>query len=327
MAQIQAKETEPQPANQLKFLVYGAGVIGSVYAAYLWEAGFDVTLLARGQRAEALHKNGIVLENAATGQRTVSRVPVSEHLAPTDIYDVAIIAVRMDQLASVLPFIAANHYIPTVLFMLNNPLGIQGLQQLEAQRVVLGFPGAGGTRQGEVIRYVLIRQQLTTLGEVDGRITPRVKQIAAALKQAQFPVAISHDMQGWLKTHAVFVSCITAALASVDGDSVRLGRTRANVLMMVQAIREGFRALQALGIPIAPTNLKVLFTWMPTWFAVSYWQHALQTPVGTLAIAPHANAARDEMRQVALDILKVLQSSSAPIPTFVRLMTFLNIPA
>src|SRR5450759_5887052 len=96
MAQIQAKETEPQPANQLKFLVYGAGVIGSVYAAYLWEAGFDVTLLARGQRAEALHKNGIVLENAATGQRTVSRVPVSEHLAPTDIYDVAIIAVRMD---------------------------------------------------------------------------------------------------------------------------------------------------------------------------------------------------------------------------------------
>ncbi len=327
MAQIQAKDTEPKPANQLKFLVYGAGVIGSVYAAYLWEAGFDVTLLARGQHAEALHKNGIMLENAATGQRTVRRVPVSEHLAPTDIYDVVIIAVRMDQLASVLPVIAANSHIPTVLFMVNNPSGIQGLQQLEAQRVVLGFPGAGGTREGEVIRYVLIRQQPTTLGEVDGRITPRVEQIAAAFKQAQFPVALSRDMQGWLKTHAVFVSCITAALASMDGDSVLLGRTRANVLMMVQAIREGFRALQALGIPIAPTNLKVLFTRMPRWFAVSYWQRALQTPVGTLAIAPHANAARDEMRQVALDILKVIQTSSAPIPTLVRLMTFLDIPA
>jgi hypothetical protein len=85
--------------------------------------------------------------------------------------------------------------------------------------------------------------------------------------------------------------------------------------------------LRALDIPIAPFNLKVLFTWMPRWFAVFYWQRALQTSVGTLAMAPHANAARDEMRLVAMDILKVLKTSSVPTPTLVRLLAFLDVSA
>jgi ketopantoate reductase len=71
--------------------------------------------------------------------------------------------------------IAANYQIPTVLFMLNNPAGMQRLEVLEPRRVLLGFPSVGGTRQGEVIRYIHIRQQQTTLGEVDGHTTPRLQ--------------------------------------------------------------------------------------------------------------------------------------------------------
>jgi len=43
--------------------------------------------------------------------------------------------------------------------MLNNPASLQRLAAIEPQRVVLGFPSVGGTRQGEVVRYILIRQQ------------------------------------------------------------------------------------------------------------------------------------------------------------------------
>lgn len=35
----------------MNVLVYGAGVIGSIYAARLQETGYNVTLLARGKRA------------------------------------------------------------------------------------------------------------------------------------------------------------------------------------------------------------------------------------------------------------------------------------
>lgn len=320
------KQQEPPSQLRMKILVYGAGVIGSVYAARLQEAGYNVTLLARGQRAESLRTHGILLEDARTGQCMTTPVPIIDHLAPADAYDLVLVTVRMDQVASVLPALAANHQIPTVLFLLNNPAGMPRLQVLDPQRVVLGFPGMGGTQQGEVVRYLLIRQQPTTLGEVDGLVTPRVQQIATVLRKAGFPVALSHDMQAWLKTHAVFVSCVSAALAMVGGDSVRLAHTRTSVVMMVKAIREGFAALQALGMMEMPFNLKVLFLWMPTWFAVRYWQYAFRTAVGTLAMAPHANAARDEMRQVATDMAALLRGSSVPTPTLDRLLTFLDVP-
>lgn len=311
----------------MNILVCGAGVIGSVYAARLQEAGYNVSLLARGQRAICLRTRGVLLEDASTGQRTTTQVRVVDHLAPTDVYDVALVTVRMDQLASILPSLAANHQIRTIVFMLNNPSGLQRLATIEPQRVVLGFPSVGGTREGEVVRYILIRQQPTTLGEVNGQVTPRLQQLAAAFKTAGFSVALSRDMQAWLKTHAIFVACVSAALATTEGDSVRLGHTRKNVAMMVRAIREGFKALQAQAIPISPFNLKLIFLQMPMWFAVFYWQYALRTKVGTLAIAPHANAARDEMRQVSKEILAQLQMSSVcSTPTLRHLLTFLDTP-
>ncbi len=197
------------------------------------------------------------------------------------------------------------------------------MEQLGSRRVVLGFPGIGGTREGTQVRYVHIHQQPTTLGEVDGQMTARLRRLAAMLEQAGFSTAISRSMDGWLKTHAVFISCVSAALALEGGDSVRLGQNRATVALMVSAIREGFAALQSLGVRVTPLNLKVIFSWMPRWFAVHYWQRALQTPTGTLAIASHANAAQEEMGQVAREVLVFLEPSPVPVPTLKRLLVAL----
>lgn len=196
--------------------------------------------------------------------------------------------------------------------------------KLGAERIVLGFPGVGGTREGTRVRYVRIRQQPTTLGEGDGRLTARVRRLAARLEQAGFPTAFSHGMDNWLKTHAAFISCVTAALVHEAGDSVRLGQNCASVAQMVSAIREGFAALRSLGVRVTPFNLQVIFRWMPRWFAVRYWQGALQTDIGTLAIAPHANAARKEMGQVAREILVFLEPSLVPVPTLRRLLRVLS---
>ncbi len=308
----------------LRILVIGAGVIGSVYAARLQAAGYTVTLLARGQHAADLRANGLVLEDASTGQSTTSHVQIVERLTAEESYDLALVCVRLDQVAATILDLAANQQIPTLVFLLNNPTGTELLvEQLGSQRVVLGFPGVGGTREGTRVRYVRIRQQPTTLGEVDGQMTARLRQLAAMLEQAGFSTAISRSMDDWLKTHAVFVSCVSAALALEGGDSVRLGQNRATVALMVSAIREGFAALQHQGRLVAPFNLKLIFRWMPLWFAVRYWQHALQTSIGTLAIAPHANAAREEMGRVAREILAFLEPLPVPVPTLKRLLVAL----
>jgi 2-dehydropantoate 2-reductase len=55
------------------------------------------------------------------------------------------------------------------------------------ERAVFGFPAAGGTRDGPVIRYVLISQQKTMLGEPDGTTTPRVRRLRDVLTGAGFP--------------------------------------------------------------------------------------------------------------------------------------------
>src|SRR4051794_12442517 len=108
----------------MKILVYGAGVIGSVYAVRLQEAGHRVSLLARGQRAELLRTHGIQLENSVNGRKTTTQVPIVEQLAPTDNYDVVLVTVRLDQLNAVLPILAANTQVPTLLFLLSNPAGM-----------------------------------------------------------------------------------------------------------------------------------------------------------------------------------------------------------
>ena len=224
-------------------------------------------------------------------------------------------------MAATIPDLAANQHIPTLVFFLNNPTG-KGLlvEHLGSQRVVLGFPGVGGTREGTRVRYVLPRQQPTTLGEVDGQMTVRLRRLSAMFEQAGFSTAMSRNMDGWLKTHAVFISCVCAALALEGGDSVRLGQNRETVALMVSATREGFAALQSLGVRVTPFNLKVIFSWMSRWFAVRYWQRALQTDLGTLAIAPHAKAAPEEMSRVARQILVFLELSPRPVPTLKRLL-------
>ena len=69
--------------DRLRILVLGAGVIGSVYAGKLLQAGHDVVLLARGPRLVDLQTHGLILEDArvrgpfgvagALGQRARAR--------------------------------------------------------------------------------------------------------------------------------------------------------------------------------------------------------------------------------------------------------------
>jgi 2-dehydropantoate 2-reductase len=87
----------------MKILIYGAGVIGTLCAARLHESGQVVTLLARGQRLADIRRRGLALEDVVVGSRLITMVDTTERLAPEDSFDVALITVRRDQLACVMP--------------------------------------------------------------------------------------------------------------------------------------------------------------------------------------------------------------------------------
>ena len=44
----------------MRILIYGAGVIGSLYAVLFAETGYDTSIYARGKRLEFFKKNGLL---------------------------------------------------------------------------------------------------------------------------------------------------------------------------------------------------------------------------------------------------------------------------
>ena len=135
-----------------RILVVGAGVNGSVYAAALHRAGYDVTVLARGKRLEELQEGGIEIEDPLKGTRTVTQVPVVDRLASEDIYEYILVVVRKNQVRDLLPVLAQNQS-QSVVFMVNTALGPEEwIAALGAKRVMLGFVFAGGRREGSLIR-------------------------------------------------------------------------------------------------------------------------------------------------------------------------------
>ena len=86
----------------MKILVYGAGVLGCNLARNLFHAGKDVTLLARGNWAEEIRKNGLRIKDQFSLRTSVSRIPVVTTLAPDAAYDVIFVVLRYTQLDSAL---------------------------------------------------------------------------------------------------------------------------------------------------------------------------------------------------------------------------------
>ncbi len=307
----------------MKILFYGAGVMCSLYAARLKESGQDVSVLARGQRLTDIREHGIVLEDVNTGSRPTTRVNVVERLDSEDAYDLVVVMMLKNRVPEILPTLAANGHTPNVLFMFNNAAGPdEMIHALSRKRVLIGFPGAGGTRKGNVVRYMVVsgRQQPTTFGELDHSTTPRLEQIAGVFKDAGFPVAISSQMDAWLKTHVAEVSPMANALYMAGGDNYRLARTRDAIVLMIRAIRESYKVLQELNIPIIPAKHKI-FKCIPEPIMVALMRRIFKSEKMADLIG-HAHAARIEMVQIAGEFKVLARKASIPTPAMDRLFTY-----
>jgi 2-dehydropantoate 2-reductase len=304
----------------VKILVYGAGVIGTLYAAKLQKGVHHVTVVARGERLTDIERYGLVLEDIFGGGRSTTRVDTSERLGSDDQYDIALITVRRDQIVGVMPELTANRCIPIIVFMLNSPAGPTNLARALGQdRMLLAFPGAGGTREGYLIRYAMIAQQPTTLGELDGRQTARLRNLARAFRESGFSTTISRDMDAWLRAHAFFVTAVGGAIYLAGGDCRRLSEDNATLALMAKGVREGFAAIRALGMSVTPLSLKALFTWLPPAFAIYYWRRFFASKMADYVFGRHARIASREMCEIANDCRTLLESSGVEAPALCRL--------
>jgi len=309
----------------MKALIYGAGTLGCLYAHRLFSSNKDVTILARGEQSAFIRENGVVLVNELTSERESSRVPVVEALEEQDAYDLVVVLIRKNKLAPVFEALSRGRRVQNILFMGNNALGFDAyLGRLPAEKVLFGFPGAGGGRKQGVVHYVDSerpggKRTPITIGEMDGKIRDRTKQITALFESSSVPANVVSEIDGWLKYHVALVSPIANALLTHDCDNYALAADRAVLRLMVRACKEGGNVLAALGYTKRQPFKWNLFYWIPEFMTARILGEMLNSRYAEIAFAQHARAARDEMRCLADEFKTLIGRTSLPTPNIDQL--------
>jgi 2-dehydropantoate 2-reductase len=184
---------------------------------------------------------------------------------------------------------------------------------------LFGFPAAGGIQDGPAVRYVLISQQKSMVGEPDGTTTSRVRQIRDVLSEAGFSTRISANIGNWQLGHTAFIVPLAFALYRVGVDAARLAADPGTMRLMVIATRQAFAALRSAGNTEIPTKPRFLYR-LPNVFVVAYWRRVLASPRGELWFAAHSRAAPEEMRSLAEQLQAALRRSGRPTPDVGRLL-------
>jgi len=189
----------------MKILTIGAGVIGVTYSWQLQKAGYDLAHLVRKYKIDQYKVQGIQIR--CLDLRKPGGPVVEESYRPyfvddffaDDDYDYILVAVNSNQLAELLPKLNACSGRATIVFLQNMRIGDDELigQHLQCEKYVIAYPfKAGGGRTGNVIDTVIFGLELadTVIGEVDGKMTPRVKTLHHMLKQANLNPRIIPDI-------------------------------------------------------------------------------------------------------------------------------------
>jgi len=168
----------------VRILIFGAGVIGSLYGALMADAGYDVSVYARGKRLETLLQDG--LRYKYKGQVRTAPVKVLSEVAQDDCYDFIFLAVRENQLHAALEELRQNAS-PTIVTMVNS---VETYDKWEticgSGRIIPAFPGAGGGFDGRVLDAALTPRliQPTTLGKTDGK----ERKLVPVFRRAGIPI-------------------------------------------------------------------------------------------------------------------------------------------
>jgi 2-dehydropantoate 2-reductase len=229
--------------------------------------------------------------------------------------------VRADQVEALLPQLSASSAVKFFAFMHNRAAGSAALGRVMGRnRFLLGFPGAGGTRDGNTILYRMISEQPTTLGEPDGAISERMEAVARLFAEAGFTVILSRHMEDWLKTHALFVTAVAGAIYRANGSAAALASCSDDVRVMVHGIRQGFEALSVAGVMIEPRKLAWLFA-LPAVIPEFYWRRFLARPAAELIFAGHSRAAPGEMWTLVKELREIIPPDASTRPELEMLWT------
>lgn len=296
----------------MKFMVFGAGVLGCNLANNLFRAGKDITLLARGTWVEEIRSNGLRIKNALSRRTAVSRIPVAAELSPEDAYDVIFVAVRYTQIETIIETLRASR-AKTIIFLGNNVHTSETAALLPEKNVLFAFTSAAGHRESNYVDSVDLRK--ITVGPLrDAPSQERlIQEIFAGMK---YKVTYEPNMGDYLLCHAAFVLPAVFACYKTDGSLKKLKGDNAYLNRLIDANIEGYRAIRNAGHEILPEADKKFegAAYRKTCFR--FFKLMCATVLGKICASDHAMNAVDEMRALNRDMKAFFDAAGAQYPVW-----------
>ena len=296
----------------MKILVFGAGVLGCNLARNLFRTGKDVTLLARGQWAEEIKRNGLRIKDKFSPKVSVSRIPVVTELAPEDTYDVIFVVARYTQLETILDVLRANG-TKNVVFVGNNVRAVETAAALPEKNVLFAFASSAGHRERDRVASIDLKK--ITIGPLAGAPSqqPLIDQIFSGTK---YRAAYEPNMGDYLLCHAAFVLPVAFACYKTDGDLKKLKGDTAYLSRLIDANIEGYRTIRNAGHEILPDADKEFEGAAYRKTCLRFFKLMCATSLGKICASDHAMNAVDEMGALNRDIRSFFDANGGVYPVW-----------
>ncbi|CAJ0852970.1 2-dehydropantoate 2-reductase [Ralstonia sp. LMG 32965] len=239
----------------MKIAILGAGALGCAIGAALTEGGHEAWLVSRSPaHVNAMRGEGLRVDDAQ-GTR---RIPVlaATQAAEVGVAELVIVLVKSFQTDAAMRGAAALVGPDTLVLSLQNGLGHEAIlaEIVGRERVLAGKTYVGGVLRGPGHIQSGVVGKATYIGELDGRVTPRVHAIADAFNAAGLATTVSENIVGtmWDK---LLVNVATGALTGIT--RLTYGQLYEDALLKatsLAAVAEAMAAAQAAGVKLSMTD-------------------------------------------------------------------------
>ena len=314
----------------MNVLVFGSGVIGTTFAWQLQESGCDVSLFVRKLRMVRYAHSGVAINytDMRGGKKefgqTVFRPRAIDKLDPKKPFDLIIVAVRSNQYADVIPYIAKYSGNADILFLGNSWDEMRlADKHLHKGRYFLGFPGmvAGGHIENGISCYLFAKGH-TLLGETNGRPSKRLEQTAALMDKAGLRAAQSTTIKDWL-AYRYLVSAILPGLISKAGNARLFASSKTLIRQYITALKEGHKLCRKRGIA-KPSLFPFKYFFLPDFMLVRMIKNELKEEV-LASMDAHMKHGAEEKKNQYFNVLNTAKRLKVPVPywaSFEKYMDF-----
>jgi 2-dehydropantoate 2-reductase len=279
-----------------------------MFAYKLKTGGNDVSVLARGKRLQDIKQYGLIIQDDIYHKEYKTEINVIEVLNEEDYYDIILVIMQRHQVSQILPILRHN-VSPTIIFIGNNPTGAsEYIECIDKKRILLGFGGPGGYRENMKIVAAYVDNVILYVGELDGTINARLKQIESEFTNSGIKVELSKNIDAWLKTHAALICPLAMASYAARHKNNSLGEDLALVTLAIKGFNENIKALRQLNIPILPKKYKIMSR-LPVLIIRKKLLGLINSDFGRIALSGHANHAELEMIRLSKDFFKVVKGA------------------